>query len=171
MATPTRQIKKRYPIPVYNYRVTIVALPLSSLSELSDLPPTEGEFHQIGCSAVLGLNMENEIVEYRHGYSFLTGQQLVTANSKSVKLSILKGVTIKGSYLSDWMKSPHPKELPHKRTIVIDLCNESGEPVIRWGVFNAIPLSLEAPSFDANSSEAAFERLDLVAQKLEVKYL
>jgi phage tail-like protein len=167
MATSTDQIKQRYPIPVYNYRVTIVMGQVSTLSEFAQISIPEDKLHRIGCSAVLGLNMENEVVEYRHGYSFFSGQQLVSAGSKPVRLSILKGVTIKGSYLSDWMQSPQSD----KRTIIIDLCNERGDPVIRWGVFHALPLSLEAPAFDANSSEAAFERLDVVAQKMEVNYL
>jgi len=53
---------------------------------------------------------------------------------------------------------------------VIDLCNEKGEPSVRWKVQGALPIKLDAPTFDSNSNDVAIETLELVAHDLKIEY-
>ena len=55
MALSPEEIKQRYPLPVYNFRVTI-GEDLVSFSEVS------------------GLVMEYETITYQHGLSFMEGE-------------------------------------------------------------------------------------------------
>jgi len=45
----------------------------------------------------------------------------------------------------------------------VRLLDESGDPVISWKVINAFPTKLDAPTFDANSNDAAIESMELMA--------
>lgn len=131
----------------------------------------------ISCSEVTGLSMEVDTVTYKHGFSFLTGAHIIPAQRKEVNLSIKKGVTTNSEYLSDWISkvypiiSPAPMSITRTRDILIDLCDEKGEALVRWTVFKALPVKLSAPSFDANANEVAFEEMNLIAHQLKVEYL
>lgn len=161
MAQSVDQIKSQYPLPAYNYRVTILGADGATV---------------IGCSQVNGLDMSVETVNYQHGMSFLSGEHIMPGRRHAVQLSMLKGIMPNGAYLSDWMglnypaASAKPAGLNRKRDMLIDLCDETGVPVVRWKVVKAMPTKLEGPSFDANTNEVAFERMELIAHELQVDY-
>ena len=176
MPVAANDIKLRYPLPVYNYRVAILSSTVTSLPEgvqLADLP---GAVALISCTEVTGLQMKINTVTYRHGLSFIAGFHIIPSIPQEVQLSIQKGVTRHGQYFSDWMKLSYPFQMPkpfslqRKRDLLIDLCDEEGLPVVRWTVYKAMPISLEAPSFKADTNEVAFEKLDLIAHELKVQY-
>ena len=83
MAVSKDHIKSQYPLPAYNYRVTI--LPASVLGVPIPIGSTV-----ISCSEVSGLSMEVDTVTYKHGFSFLTGSHIIPAQKKEVNLSIKK---------------------------------------------------------------------------------
>lgn len=176
MAVSQAEIKKRYPLPAYNYRVTILPASVQAIPGGTSLALASGIATVISCTEVSGLKMELDTVTYRHGFSFLTGMHIIPGLTRELNLSIRKGVTIGGQYLSDWMNLSYPLLLPkpfgllRKRDLLIDLCDENGMPVVRWTVVRAMPVKLEAPAFKADSGEVAFEQLDLIAQGLKVEY-
>lgn len=172
MAISKDEIKANYPLPAYNYRVTI--LPVSLLGNTG--PELDGAA-VISCSQVNGLNMEIDTVSYKHGFSFLTGVHIMAGQKKEINITVKKGVTASGRYLSDWMNQVYPIIKPRilspgrKRDILIDLCDEEGNPLVRWQVKKALPIQLQAPTFDANTNEVAFEELKLIAHQVDVEYL
>ena len=176
MALSPDQIKNRYPLPVYNYRLSVFIDP--SMNALSTDINTIDEvlFQVISCTEIDGLQMGVEKTIYRHGFSFLTGFHIIPSMQKEVQLTIQKGVTRDGKYLSDWMALSYPFIKPsplgrlRKRDLIIDLCDEAGLPLIRWIVSKAMPLSLSAPSFKADTKEVAFEKMELIAHELKVLY-
>lgn len=173
MAVNQDDIKKTYPLPAYNYRVTV----MSGFAEGATNMLDGGTANVISCSEVTGLNMEIETVSYRNGFSFVMGAHHMRGQIKEVQLTIKKGVTAQGSYLSDWMKTVYPNtfsgplDITRKRDLLIDLCDEAGVAVVRWTVFQAMPIKLEAPTFNVNNNEVAFESMSFLASQLKVDYL
>lgn len=171
MALSNEDIKAQYPLPAYNYRVTILTGSVTGAGIVSESGTV------ISCSEVSGLNMEIDTVTYKHGFSFITGFQVLPGQSKEVHLTIKKGVTANSHYFADWMNLVYPALVPlegralSQRDILVDLCDEAGHPVVRWVVFRAMPVKLEAPSFDANTNEVAFERLEFIAHQLKVSHV
>lgn len=176
MSLSVDNIKLKYPLPAYNYRVSVLSGTFLrstggiKLDELSD------KITVISCTEVSGLQMEIDSVVYRHGLSFLTGFHIVPGAPKEIQLSMKGGVTRDGTYLSDWMNisypflRPIPQSLVRKRDLLVDLCDEHGKPVVRWTILKALPVKLVAPTFQADTSEVAFEQLDLIAHELKVEY-
>ncbi len=177
MAVSTEEIKSKYPLPAYNYRVTVLSASFQLLPAGTELAELMGAATVISCSEVSGLSMELETVTYKHGFSFLMGAHIIPAQHKEVNLTLKRGITSNGQFFSDWINlvypiiKPVPFSLVRKRDVLIDLCDEKGMPVVRWVVVKALPIKLDAPTFDANTNEVAFENLELIASRLKVDYL
>ncbi len=150
-------IKTTYPLAAYNYRVTIL---------------NNGQATDVSFAEVSGLSMEYEPVTYKHGLSFFTGSKIIPGMRQAIRLTMKKGITQSGKYLHSWIYNTYsdPTFAGAKRDIVIDLCDEVGEPVVRWTVQGALPLKLDAPGFEANTNEVAIETMELTAHDLQVEY-
>lgn len=143
MAKNKQTIIDSYPLPAYNYKVIIDGVGMS-FTEVS------------------GLQIEHEQILYRHGFSWLMGDYLIRGQRKPINVSLKRGIIQQRSFLYDWIKTEQ------KRDVLIDLCDEEGLPIVSWQINRALPLKLDAPSFNVNSDDVAVESLDLVAHNLTI---
>lgn len=157
MSQSTETIKASYPLPVYNYRVTILDGSSATI---------------LGFSEVSGLAVEYEPVTYKHGLSFLMGDHIIPGMRKPIQVTLKQGLTQNVSYLQKWLNKSYlePWSKTVKRDIVIDLCDEKGLPVVRWKLKQALPIKLEAPTFTASSNEVAIISMELIVADLETDY-
>ena len=151
MATTAQDIKDKYPIPAFFYRVTIAGDDAHAFSEVS------------------GLAIEYETITYRDGLSYQEGNKYMPGLGSPVNLTLKKGVVRADSYLFTWIQTIKLNTV-EKRDVTIDLLDETAAAVVSWQVSDAFPTKLEAPSFDATNSEVAIESLELMATKLKVDY-
>lgn len=137
----------RYPLPVYNFRVTVDGQAMS-FAEVS------------------GIAVNYESVTYRHGLSFLEGERIQTfAYDRFMPITLKRG-TILGAqptFLYDWLTQ---RDL---RSLVVSLCDEKGIPVFSWKVAAAVPVSLKAPAFSATAKDVAIDSLELQARGVTVE--
>ncbi|NEO88149.1 MAG: phage tail protein [Spirulina sp. SIO3F2] len=152
MATTIDDIKSKYPLPSFYYQVTI------------------GDEGSIAFSEVSGLSIEYETITYKHGLSYKEGNIYMPGLKGDVNLTLKKGIVKADDYLLSWIMSTNLNTV-EKRDLTISLLNESGEPTVSWNVYDAFPKKLDAPSFNASSSEVAIESLDLIARDISVEYL
>ncbi|NEQ32297.1 MAG: phage tail protein [Leptolyngbya sp. SIO4C5] len=149
MATSVDDIRNKYPIPVFYYRVTI------------------GGEDSIAFSEVSGLSLEYETITYKDGLSYRDGAKHMPGLGTPVNLTLQKGIVKADSYLFEWISTIQLNTV-EKRDVRIDLLNENGEPTVSWTAQDAFPKKLDAPSFNASSNEVAIESLELMASKLTV---
>jgi phage tail-like protein len=158
MATSRATITAKYPLPAYNYRVTI-------------------ESKTVAFSEVTGLAIDHEMVIYKDGLSFLMGYDIIRGQQKQVNIVMRRGVVKGDNYLYDWVDLTFVEKLldrfssQTRRDITIDLCDENGKAIIRWKVIKAVPVKLDAPAFNAETNEVAIESIELQAQGLTIEYL
>jgi phage tail-like protein len=157
MAQDKDQIKSNYPLPAYNYRVTVLK---------------DGESLVLSFAEVSGLHIEYEAVTYKHGMSFAMGNKIIPGMRQPTRLTMKRGVVKNNDFLQSWIHNTYtdPFFSSAKRDILVDLCNEVGEPVIRWTVQGALPIKLDAPTFDANTNEVAIETMEFIAHGLLIDY-
>ncbi|MBL8473311.1 MAG: phage tail protein [Rhodocyclaceae bacterium] len=157
MSKSIAAIKAEYPLPAYNYRVTIL---------------NDGKSETIGFSEVSGLSVAYDPVTYKDGFSFAMGYAIIPGMAKPVSVTLKRGLTRAGGYLQAWLEAASHGKISDgvKRDVLIDLCDESGTPVIRWTVSAAMPVKLDAPSFNASGNEVAIASLELVAPKVKVEF-
>ena len=157
MAVDKSVIKSTYPLPSYNYRVTVLK---------------DGESLVVGFSEVSGLHVEYEPVSYSHGLSFKLGGRIIPGKRQQIKITLKRGLVKGNNFLQSWFSGVYtdPFFASAKRDILIDLCDETGTAVVRWTVTGALPVKLEASNFAADSNDVAIETLELVAHRLKVDY-
>jgi phage tail-like protein len=157
MAQDKNLIRSTYPLPVYNYRVTIL---------------NGDDTLVLGFSEVSGLSVEYEPVTYKHGLSFAMGTKIIPGMRQPITLTLKRGIAKSGDALHSWIHDTYtdPFYTSAKRDILIDLCDEAGTPIVRWTVQGTLPVKLEVPTFDANSNDVAIETMELVAHGLQVDY-
>lgn len=150
MAVSTEEIKNRYPLPAYNFRVR--------------LGPDNYSFSQVS-----GLTLRYDPVTYRHGLSWLEGELQRPGMQQAISVTLQKGIVPAGSVLLEWVESIRLGTVT-KQDIIIDLCDETGAPRVSWTVQNAFPTQLSAPTFAANGNDVALEELTLSANGLRIEY-
>jgi phage tail-like protein len=137
---------QRYPLTAYNFRVTVAETAMS-FTEVS------------------GLAIEYEKVTYKHGLSFWEGESIKSYRyDKYVPVTLKKGIVKGGKQLYDWIKAMDTRNLD------ISLCDETGIPVVTWHIAKALPLKLEAPSFQASANEVAIETFELMAARISIAH-
>jgi len=108
--------------------------------------------------------MDYEHVLYRHGFSWIMGDHLIRAQRKPISVSLKRGVAKNRKDLYDWLRKED------KRNINIALCDENGDPIVSWEVYRALPIKLNAPSFNASTNDVAIESLDLIAHDIKLTH-
>ena len=140
------RIVNDYPLPAYNYKVSVNG-------------------NDVAFSEVSGLKVEYETVVYKHGMSYTTGPEVLRGQPVMNTITLKRGVVHRRHELFDWLTSKT------QLNIFIDLCNEKGESLIRWKIFGATPVKIDTLGFYADSNEVAIESIELVAHNLAIEYI
>ena len=155
MALKAADIAKSYPLPVYNYRVDLIG----------DSTET------IAFSEVSGLSIGFETSTYKESQTSEPGPgpnvMHMPAQRSQVTITLKKGYVRANSInkLYSWIKQVSINQI-EKKDVAIKLCNENGDAVVTWKAINAFPTKLDAPTFDANSNDAAIESMELQATRV-----
>jgi phage tail-like protein len=155
MAISVDEIKKSYPLPLYNFRVEIGA-------------------DAVAFSEVSGLSIHYETTTYKESQtaSGVAGPRVMhmPAQRADVNVTLKKGLTRMTSLVNlyNWIKQITLNQI-EKKDIFVRLCDEAGKPVISWKIINAFPTKLDGPSFDAKSNEAAVESMELRADAIIIE--
>ena len=140
------QDQTSYPLPAYNFRVSIGA-------------------DEIGFSEVSGLTQEYEVLTYRHGLSFVEGEtKLQVYKNKYVPVTLKRGMVQGLKQLSEWL------DQKSARPMLVSLCNGAGIPAITWNIKTAIPVRLVGPTLSAGASSIAIESLEVLASGISVAH-
>ena len=142
-----RSEQRGYPLPAYNFRVSV------------------GE-EAMRFAKVSGLVQEHQALSYRHGLSFLEGEQLTLHHfDKYEDLTLEQGTVHGSSSLYDWFRSRD------QRSIQIRLCDPSGAPVVRWHIAKAQPIKLSGPQLDALTNEVSIDTLEIKAAGIRIDHV
>ncbi len=139
--------RSSYPLVAYNFRVSVegVAMRFAKVS---------------------GLQREYKVVTYRHGLSFVEGEQIAKYFVDTyVPVTLEQGTVIGAKSLHDWLEKSKPVPME------VDLCDAEGKPVLAWRVAKALPVKLSAPTFDAKTNEVAIDTLELRAAGISIVHL
>ena len=144
----SKQVQRAsYPLPAYNFRVTI-----------------DGQ--SMSFAKVSGLQREHQTLTYRHGLSFLEGEQIIKYHiDKFESLKLERGSMIGATFLHEWLEQ---KDL---RPLEVSLCDEQGKPVLGWRIAKALAVKLSASELSAAGNEVAIETLELKVAGISIVQL
>lgn len=119
-------------------------------------------------SEVSGLNIENEVIEYRNGNSPIQMPIKMPGLRKYSNITLKRGIIKGDTEFYKWINTINLNKV-EKRNIVISLLDENHQPVMSWKVRNAWPCKISGPHLKADGSEVAMETIELAHEGLEVE--
>ena len=116
-------------------------------------------------SEVSGLAREHETLTYRQGLSWWEGEAITKLSfDKFAPLTLKRGVVRGARSLYDWLEGSDVRHM------TLSLCDDRGAASVTWHIKKALATKLEAPTFTANSNDAAIETLTLMVAGISVEY-
>ena len=136
--------------------------PLKSFSFLVEIDGVASA----GFTSVSGLAAEAEVIEYREGADKLTSSRKLPGRVEYPNVTLRRGLTTSRD-LWDWWQTVRDGTL-QRRTVVIILLDDAGQPVLRWRLREAWIARIEFSELDASKNEVAIETIELAHEGLEL---
>ncbi len=138
-----------YPLPKFHFRV-------------------EWGGSKIGFTEVTGLNIENEMIEYRDGSSPEYHKIKMPGLQKYGNITLKRGMFNGDNEFFQWLNSVSLSKID-RRDVSISLLNENHEPVYVWKVKNAFPTKVTAPDLKSDANEVAVESIEIAHEGLMIE--
>ena len=126
---------------------------------------------KIGFTEISGLDVETEIIEYRHGASPEYHKTKMPGLTKYSNFTMKRGTfQSDNEYYEWWNKTKLFQEngADFRRDLTISLLDEAHMPIIVWQVKNAFPTKVQATDLKADGNEVAIESIELVHEGLVI---
>ena len=123
---------------------------------------------QIGFSEVSGLDVESEVIEYRHGASPEYIKTKMPGMQKFGNITMKRGTFQGDNEFYGWWNTVALNTI-ERRDVTISLLNEAHEPVIVWKVKNAWPTKVQSTDLKADGNEVAIESIELAHEGLTIQ--
>jgi phage tail-like protein len=154
MATPTAGTgadqDQFWPMPKFYFSVDI--------GDMTDLPFQE----------VSGLDIDTDVIEYRHGNSPVHSTIKMPGLMKYGDITLKKGVFATDNQFFDWIVQIQLNTY-ERLTVVIKLLDENGTPRMTWTLKNAFPKQVTPTDMNSQSSEVAVESIVFVCEGLTIE--
>jgi len=138
-----------YPLPKFHFRV-------------------EWGGSKIGFTEVTGLNIENEMIEYREGSSPEYHKIKMPGLQKYGNVSLKRGMITSDNEFFQWLNTVSLSKI-ERRDVTISLLNENHEPVYIWRLKNAWPTKVTAPDLKSDANEVAIETIEMAHEGLVIE--
>lgn len=122
----------------------------------------------IGFTEVSGLDVETEVIEYRHGASPEYSKIKMPGMQKYPNITLKRGSFKSDNEYYKWWNTVKLNTI-ERRDITIMLLNEEHDPVIIWKVKNAWPTKIQSTDLKADGNEVAIESMELVHEGLSIQ--
>ncbi|MDX8339940.1 phage tail protein [Draconibacterium sp. IB214405] len=123
---------------------------------------------KIGFTEVSGLDVETEVVEYRHGASPEYFKTKMPGMQKYSNITLKRGTFASDNEYFAWWNTVKLNKI-ERRDITISLLNEEHAPVVVWKVKNAWPTKVQSTDLKAEGNEVAIETMELAHEGLTVQ--
>ena len=128
----------------------------------------EGTGKKIGFTEVSGLDLETEVIEYRHGASPEYSKTKMPGMQKFSNITLKRG-TFKGDAAAyEWWNTVKLNTI-ERRSVIIKLLDENHKPVITWKAINTWPIKVQSTDLKADGNEVAIESMELVHEGLTIQ--
>lgn len=123
---------------------------------------------QIGFTEVSGLDVETEVIEYRHGASPEYHKVKMPGMQKYSDITMKRGTFAGDNEFYDWWNTVALNTI-ERRDLTISLLNEEHEPVVVWKVKNAWPKKVQPTDLKADGNETAIESIEIAHEGIVIQ--
>jgi phage tail-like protein len=126
-----------------------------------------GEDKSLSFQEVSGLDTETQIIEYRHGNSSVFSPIKMPGLAKVGNVTLKKGVFVNDNKFWDWYNEIKMNTIK-RRTIIINLLDETGSPKMSWNLTNAWPTKITGTDLKSDGNEVAVETIEVAYEVLTI---
>lgn len=122
----------------------------------------------IGFTEVSGLDVETEVIEYRHGASPEYHKTKMPGMQKFSNITLKRGTFQGDNEFYEWFNTVSLNTI-ERRDLTLSLLNESHEPVVVWKIKNAFPIKVQSTDLKSDGNEVAIESMELAHEGLVIQ--
>jgi len=126
-----------------------------------------GDDKSINFQEVDGLNSETQVIEYRHGNSPIFYPIKMPGLGRVGNVTMRKGIFVKDAKFFAWY-SEIKLNVIKRRTVVVNLLDEGGNPKMTWTLNNAWPTKITGTDLKSEGNEVAVESVEIAFETLTV---
>jgi len=126
------------------------------------------ELQKVAFQEVSGMDVENQIIEYRHSNSPEYAVEKMPGIVKYGNITLKRGVFKDDNTFWDW-HSKIQMNVIARRTVIIKLLDENGDTTMQWTLENAWPTKISSTDLKSDGNEVAVDTLEIAHQKLTIK--
>lgn len=121
----------------------------------------------ISFQEVSGLDVENQVIEYRKENSPLFSTIRMAGIAKYGNVTMRRGVFVNDNTFWNWYSQIKMNTIT-RRTVVIKLLDEKGKPTITWTLSNSWPTKISPADLKSDGNEVAVETLEIAHEGLVI---
>jgi phage tail-like protein len=126
-----------------------------------------GDDDSVSFQEVTGLDSETQPISYRHGNSPIFYPIKLPGLGKVGNVTMRKGIFVSDPRLFTWFDEIKMNTIK-RRTVVISLMDETGNPKMVWTLNNAWPTKVTGTDLKSEGNEVAVESVEIAFETLTV---
>ena len=125
------------------------------------------ELKGVAFQEVSGLDVENQIIEYRKNNDPIFSTENLPGIVKYGNVTMKRGVFVNDNTFWNWHKQISMNTIK-RRTVLIKLLDENDAVTIHWQLNNAWPTKITSTDLKSDGNEVAIDTLELAYEQLTI---
>jgi phage tail-like protein len=125
------------------------------------------ELKGVAFQEVSGMDVENQVIEYRKSNSPLFSTEKMPGITKYGNVTMKRGVFINDNNFWNWHAEIKMNTIK-RRTVLIKLLDESGKVTMQWQLNNAWPTKITSTDLKSDGNEVAVDTLEIAHEQLTI---
>ena len=117
---------------------------------------------------VSGMDVENQIIEYRKSNSTLFSIEKMPGIVKYGNVTMKRGVFVNDNTFWSWHQQITMNTIT-RRTVVIKLLDETGNATMQWTLNNAWPTKITSTDLKSDGNEVAVDAIEIAHEGIVIK--
>ena len=117
---------------------------------------------------VSGMDVENQIIEYRKSNSPLFSTEKMPGITKYGNITMKRGIFVNDNTFWNWHAEITMNKIK-KRTVLIKLLDEQGKVTMLWTLNNAWPTKITSTDLKSDGNEVAVDTIEIAHEQLIIK--
>jgi phage tail-like protein len=123
---------------------------------------------RIGLTEISGLDITNDVIEYREGSSPEYSKIKMPGQRKFSNITMKRGIFKSDNDFYTWFNTINMNTVT-RRDITISLLDETLAPVVVWKVKNAWPSKITSTDLKADGNDVAIESLEIAHEGFTIQ--
>jgi len=123
------------------------------------------ELKGVAFQEVSGMDVENQIIEYRKSNSPLFSTEKMPGITKYGNITMKRGIFVNDNTFWNWHAEITMNTIK-RRTVLIKLLDENGKVTMLWTLNNAWPTKITSTDLKSDGNEVAVDTIEIAHEQL-----